>query len=110
MISIETFHSNEGILGFQISGHAGWAEAGYDIVCAAVSVLAQSTVLGIDSVIGFPVDASFESGFAHVRVQPNGSEDNRWENVQVLLETALLAFQEIHEQYPKRVQIRKSRR
>lgn len=35
--------------GFQISGHAGYAEYGKDIICAAVSVLAQNTVNSIDA-------------------------------------------------------------
>lgn len=38
--------------GFQVTGHAGYAEWGQDIVCAAVSALTQTTVLGLRDVVG----------------------------------------------------------
>jgi len=34
-------------IGFTSSGHSGYAEAGEDIVCSAVSVLVQTALLGI---------------------------------------------------------------
>lgn len=34
--------------GFTIEGHARYAERGKDIVCASVSVLARSAVIGLD--------------------------------------------------------------
>ena len=34
--------------GFQIEGHAGYAQAGQDIVCAAVTVLAVNTMNAIE--------------------------------------------------------------
>ncbi len=40
--------SDGGYRGFSLSGHAGYAEAGSDIVCAAVSMLAINTVNSIE--------------------------------------------------------------
>ena len=49
MITVTICQSSEGeITGFSIQGHAGYAERGSDIVCAAVSVLAQNTVNSIE--------------------------------------------------------------
>lgn len=36
--------------GFEITGHAGYAAAGYDIVCASISVLAQHTVMALKDI------------------------------------------------------------
>ena len=40
--------SNENISGFSLEGHSGYADAGMDIVCAAVSTLAINTVNSIE--------------------------------------------------------------
>ena len=34
------------LIGYRAQGHTGYAEAGQDIVCAAVSALTQSTLNG----------------------------------------------------------------
>lgn len=51
MISVEFLVDSQGaILGFQISGHSGFAENGSDIVCAAVSsaaFMAANTITDI---------------------------------------------------------------
>lgn len=42
-------NSSQELVGFSVSGHAGQAPKGQDIVCAAVSVLSLSTVNGLES-------------------------------------------------------------
>ena len=44
MIVVEVTQS-----GISITGHAGYAEPGKDIVCAAVSVLAQNLIMSLDA-------------------------------------------------------------
>ena len=49
MIKISFFTNDDNeITGFDFSGHAGFAESGNDIVCAAVSALVFTTVNSID--------------------------------------------------------------
>jgi len=49
MIKAIIFRNNqEYLVGFEISGHAGYAEIGHDIVCAAVSFLATTTVNSLE--------------------------------------------------------------
>ena len=48
MICAEFFHSDELFKGFDISGHAGYAESGRDIVCASVSSAVQFAVNLLD--------------------------------------------------------------
>ena len=49
MITITFFQNCEGKqLGFSSLGHAGYADAGLDIVCAGVSALVINTINSID--------------------------------------------------------------
>jgi len=41
-------NSNKEITGFYSAGHAGYAESGYDIVCAAISVLTINTINSVE--------------------------------------------------------------
>ena len=49
MVKAEIFYDENRIRGFVISGHAGTAEPGKDIVCAAISALSQTALLGLDA-------------------------------------------------------------
>ena len=49
MIRVTIYQNSEQrISGFAMQGHAGYAESGSDIVCAAASVLAQNAVNSIE--------------------------------------------------------------
>ncbi|MDY5576300.1 MAG: ribosomal-processing cysteine protease Prp [Lachnospiraceae bacterium] len=51
MIQATFFKDSEGnYKGFSLLGHAGYDEAGKDIVCASVSILAISTVNSIEQI------------------------------------------------------------
>ena len=39
------------IIGFTVSGHSGYAEEGSDIVCSAISALAQNVCVGLENVL-----------------------------------------------------------
>ena len=82
--------------GFDISGHAGYSEAGSDIVCAAVSALGQTTLLGLLQYHpqGTTYTIDEEKGFLSVRIA------NATEITEALLHTLTLGLEEIARQYP----------
>ena len=92
--------------GFQIRGHADYAEEGSDIVCAAVSALSQGTLIGLTEVLNAPCDVSMdeESGqlLVKVLVPP---EDPKREGARLLIETLRRSLAEIARQYPRNVRI-----
>ena len=51
MVHVEIIREAERINGFSLRGHAGFADKGKDIVCAAVSVLAINTVNSIEALL-----------------------------------------------------------
>ena len=69
-----TFYQNseQQIVGFEASGHAGSAEAGEDIVCAAVSALVVNAINSIETFTEdhFTVDTDAES--ARIRFSVEG--------------------------------------
>ncbi|AYW51151.1 ribosomal-processing cysteine protease Prp [Tetragenococcus halophilus] len=92
---------------YKITGHADTGEYGYDIVCAAVSVLAINAVNGIDSLAGVqPMVNSDEEngGYLYVEV-PSANTQEQSNIIQILLENLLLGMQSIQEQYSDYVQL-----
>ena len=82
--------------GFRLEGHAGYAKAGEDIVCAALSILAINTVNAIDL---FTEDNVFvtqdqESGLIDCRLQEGVSADTT-----LLMRSFELGVSELAKQY-----------
>ena len=64
-IYVDKFGNN---IGFCISGHSGYAEAGSDIVCAAVSSAAYMTANIIIDIHKVDADVSVNDGFMKLRI------------------------------------------
>ncbi len=63
MITVTLLRDGQGRLrGFDCSGHAGYARAGKDIVCAAVSVLTTTCVNALESVAGVEPTVTVRDG------------------------------------------------
>ncbi|WP_134700032.1 ribosomal-processing cysteine protease Prp [Ammoniphilus sp. YIM 78166] len=89
---------------FTIDGHAGFADPGHDIVCAAVSGISFGTINAIDMLLGvqLPVQQG-ESGFLRCSVPdriPVGQE-----KVQLLLDGMVASLQSVAIEYGKFVRI-----
>ncbi|HJC11225.1 MAG TPA: ribosomal-processing cysteine protease Prp [Candidatus Blautia merdigallinarum] len=97
MIKVTIYQSSEGkISGFAVQGHAGYAESGSDIVCAAVSVLTQNTVNSIEEFTedGFSVDVDEKEGGLYLKMEPGYSGKSK-----LLLDSLILGLQGIEEEY-----------
>ena len=50
MTTVTIYQNKNGIYkGFELSGHAGYAKSGADIVCAAISMLTTNTINSIET-------------------------------------------------------------
>ncbi len=89
--------------GFIVSGHAEYDEPGRDIVCAAVSALTQSVVLGLEEVIDYPVEVELDrDGLLDVRLIGHDSECAEKDNkAQVLLQTIYESLLQVESEYPE---------
>ncbi len=99
------------LTGFQAEGHSGYAQAGEDIVCAAVSALTQSVLYGLTEVVKAPVDYEQRNNGAMLSVQfrPEADEAAVREG-QILLRTLQGSLQAIARDYPRNVRISTERR
>ena len=84
------------ITGFHISGHAGFADAGEDVVCAFVSSAAYMTANTITDVMGIDAQAEAGDGDMLLRVSKEASGQCK-----VLFEGLKLHLLSTQEQYPE---------
>lgn len=63
MIEVKLFlETDNRIKGFAVTGHANFSEYGSDIVCSAVSAVAQTAVIGLQHYFGEAVAVEQEEG------------------------------------------------
>lgn len=67
MIEISIYSRDDSYIGFRSKGHADFDENGYDIVCAAVSILTQTLYFHLVDNLGIDdIDDSQESGYLEI--------------------------------------------
>lgn len=93
------------ITGFTVDGHANTAPRGQDIVCAAVSALTQTAVLGLECYLKRSFTFDMASGKLKVIL-----EDAPDQLTGAILETMLLGLLEIEKINPQFVRISEHRR
>ena len=84
------------VTGFLCSGHAAYAEAGQDIVCAAVSVLTQTCVNALERVAHVRPIVRTGEGFLAARL-PRDTENR---DATTLLNGMTQGLRDIAAQYP----------
>ncbi len=96
MISVVITKHNEKYISVTLDGHAGYADAGQDIVCAAVSVLVINTFNSIERFTDddFSCDSAEDGGFLSMSFSETMSDKSK-----LLLDSMLLGLDEIQKQY-----------
>lgn len=89
--------ADENIIGFDIMGHSGYAQAGQDIVCAAVSSAAYLTANLLEKT-GTEIESSVQEGKMSVRVK---NPDSQTALILAQLKEHLI---ELKHQYPQNIQ------
>lgn len=87
------------IRSLRCSGHAAFdIEGGVDIVCAGVSALTGALALGLNKVIGIDALREEADGLLSFSI-PEDVTNEQWHSAQVLLNTTVLALQELQQNY-----------
>jgi|UniRef100_A0A7V3RE85 uncharacterized protein YsxB (DUF464 family) len=86
-------------IGFKISGHVGLGVKGKDLVCASVSALSQSTLIGLNEVLKMDIDYKIEDGMIECHLK----ESN--ECAQKIVSTLHRTLDQLSKQYPKNVSV-----
>ena len=85
MTTVKIFKNKQIITGFVVSGHSGYAEEGSDIICSAISTLAQSVCVGLENVLNLKPEIKIDVNNAYLSCFINKNVQD--EKVQTLFNT-----------------------
>ncbi|MBC3803239.1 ribosomal-processing cysteine protease Prp [Acetobacterium fimetarium] len=104
MISVKISKKNNETHEIIVSGHAGFADQGEDIVCAAVSVLTISILNGLTEIVGRKdLNEMVEEGYVRFTI-PEISDEKMKMKTDTLISTLLLGIRGITEAYGDYIQ------
>ena len=104
MTKCEFFTQDERITGFSVSGHSGYAEAGADIVCAAISALVTMAEATINDVCGAKAKVRVKEDDARITLTLPASCDEE-ETVQSVLAGMMLTLCSLRDDYPDYIEV-----
>ena len=99
MIKVNVKRNDNKVYELVIKGHAGYDVRGKDIVCAAVSSMAITTINNIIA-LDDSIDYEENSGLLIIRVKRDTEINNK------LLDNLVRMLTELKNQYPKNIEIR----
>ena len=92
------------ITGFSVCGHSGYAEAGSDIVCAAVSAVVSMAEATINDVCGAKAKVRVKSDTARITLTLPASCDEE-DSVQAVLAGMMLYLCSLRDEYPDYIEV-----
>ena len=104
MTRCEFFTEEDRITGFSISGHSGYAEAGSDIVCAAISAVVSMAETTINDVCGAKAKVRVKDEDARITLTLPASCDEE-ESIQAVLAGMLLTLCSLRDDYPDYIEV-----
>ena len=104
MTRCEFFTEEDRITGFSVSGHSGYAEAGSDIVCAAISAVVSMAEATINDVCGAKAKVRVKEEDARITLTLPASCDEE-ESIQAVLAGMLLTLCSLRDDYPDYIEV-----
>ena len=104
MTRCEFFMDDDRITGFSVSGHSGYAEAGADIVCAAVTAIVRMAEATINDVCGAKAKVRVKEEDARITLTLPASCDEE-ESVQAVLSGMMLTLIGLREEYEDYIEV-----
>ena len=104
MTTVTIYQTKNGIYkGFELSGHAGYAKSGADIVCAAISMLTTNTINSIETFTDdfFSYEGNEETGYMKLMLDENASDKS-----QLLISSMVLGLSQLEKSYIKYVRLK----
>ena len=94
------------VIGFDVQGHSGYAEAGADIVCAAVSANLDLTSCLLEDVMGLAIRTEVDEENARIRLElPNSLEEAEETQAQNALNALMLYFINLKARYQDFIEV-----
>ena len=96
MTTITFFKENGEYTGLVADGHAGYADEGQDIICAAISVLITTTINALDEINHEMIDFGMNEYEGYLTFKIINQKDP---SSQVLMKALVLGLQSIQNEY-----------
>ena len=87
------------LCGFEAKGHSGYAEAGADIVCAAVTTVVAMTETYLTDICGYKTSVVQDDEQALISVEANCETDAEKQNCHMILQAAKATLEENAREY-----------
>lgn len=100
MIHADFLKSEDTLMGFSISGHAGYDDYGHDIVCASVSSAVQLTVNGVTEILKLKAEVAVEDNLIKMMLSQKNAH-----KAQAFLQALLLHLNLLAEDYEGTIQV-----
>ena len=98
-----TFHScGDRLTGFTVRGHSGYADAGSDIVCAAVTSAVRLVECAVNDVLGLAANVKVRESEISLKL-PGGLGRANEEVCQTLLAALMVYLSQLQEEYPENI-------
>ena len=100
-----TFHmEGSNIVSFQVEGHSGLAEAGTDVLCAAVTSAVRLTECAVNDVLGLEAGVKVKPEKALISLKlPRGLGQTNESTCQTLMAALMVYFIQLQEEYPDNI-------
>lgn len=106
MTTVTFYTEGSRITGFDAVGHSGYAEAGEDIVCAAVTSTVRLIECVLNDVMGLCASVKIDEKTASISLRIPGSLGQTAESTcQTLLAGMMVYLTELHVEYPSYIEV-----
>lgn len=99
MTKIKVFRKDGHIMALEVNGHTGLAEEGKDIVCAGISVLTQSALLGLKEVAQLKTESNIGDGYLFFKIEEYNLQSD------AILDTMYLALKDLASGYKRHIKM-----
>ena len=94
------------VVGFDVQGHSGYAEAGADIVCAAVTSAIRLVDATVNDVLGLAASVKVRESNTSISLRlPGGLAPTAESTCQALLTGLMVYFTELHDEFPDNIEV-----
>ena len=102
-----TFHTEGSrITGFEAKGHSGFADAGTDIVCAAVTSAVRLVECTLNDVMGLCAHVKVNEKAAQITLRlPAALSAGAESTAQAILTGLMVHLTSLHEEYPEHIEV-----
>lgn len=98
MTNVVVVKRNNSIVSVECDGHTGYGVEGEDVVCAALSSIVQTALLGLLQVVGVKVDFKVDDKKGYLKMSvPEDLDQKTRRECDIVLDTMLLGVADLNQ-------------